>query len=263
MRSGNFAKLALVALAGVICTLLTAGPAPAQFTGFSAGISGGFGGGTSTQTDGGVPCSFFGSCQTQITCPPDEYLSDGRCYEISGDGHYRMSGGLIGAGASYNFWQTGAWVFGITGDASWADITGSSSTCGASSPFPHACGTTLQSLDTVRGTVGYAFLPNWMIYGTGGYAGGELNAWDQLTGVSGSRFTSGWTAGAGLQVLVSSNVSFKAEYLHVDLRSSTLFDIVPGVPETVGFTGDIFRIGLNWQFNTYAAPPAAQPYYTK
>ena len=130
------------------------------------------------------------------------------------------------------------------------------------SPFPHSCGTTLESLDTVRGTVGYAFLPNWMIYGTGGYAGGELNAWDQLTGVSVSRFTSGWTAGAGLQVLVSSNVSFKAEYLHVDLRSSTLFDIVPGVPETVGFTGDIFRIGLNWQFNTYAAPPAAQPYYT-
>ncbi len=178
MRSGNFAKLALFGLAGVICTLLTVGPAPAQFTGFSAGISGGFGGGTSTQTDGGVSCSFFNSCPP-VTQPP-------RC-EVdcdSGDGHYRMSGGLIGAGASYNFWQTGGWVFGITGDASWADITGSSSTCGATSPFPHSCGTTLESLDTVRGTVGYAFLPNWMIYGTGGYAGGELNAWDQLTGVS-------------------------------------------------------------------------------
>ena len=121
----------------------------------------------------------------------------------------------------------------------------------------------LQSLDTVRGTVGYAFLPNWIIYGTGGYTVADINAWDQLTGIWGTRFTSGWTAGAGLQVLVSSNVSFKAEYLHVDLRPSTLFDIVPSVPETVSFSGNIFRIGLNWQFNTYAAPRAGAPYYTK
>ena len=96
MRSGNFAKLALFALAGVICTLLTAGP----------------GSGTIHRVFGrhqrglrwrhldpdrlpAFPCSFFGSCQTQITCPPGEYLSDGSCYEISGDGHYRMSGGLM------------------------------------------------------------------------------------------------------------------------------------------------------------------------
>lgn len=255
MRSRTFAKLALLTLTGSLYVILSAGSVSAQWTGFSVGVSGGFGGGTSTQTDPGISCSFFNTCPTAT--PP-------RCVDDCdvGDGHYRMNGGLVGAGASYNFWQSGPWVFGVTGDVSWADISGSSGVCGASSPIPHACGTALQSLDTIRGTLGYAFLPNWMVYGTGGYAGGELNAWDALIGSSGSRFMSGWSAGAGLQVLVSSNVSFKAEYLHVDLGQSNLFNIVPGVPETVSFSGDIFRIGLNWQFNTSAAPVGG-PYYTK
>jgi hypothetical protein len=54
-----------------------------------------------------------------------------------------MSGGLFGGGATYNFWQSGPWVLGATGDLSWADISGHSEVCGAGSPAPHQCGTTL------------------------------------------------------------------------------------------------------------------------
>jgi hypothetical protein len=39
----------------------------------------------------------------------------------------------------------------------------------------------------------------------------------------------------------------KFEYLHVDLGHSTIFDVVPGVPETVSFSGDIFRAGLSFR----------------
>ena len=101
-----------------------------------------------------------------------------------------MSGGLFGGGATYNFWQSGPWVLGAAGDLSWAGISGNSGVCGAGSPAPHQCGTTLNSLLTIRGNLGYAVLPNWLVYGTGGYAGGELHAWDTLAGASGSSFLS-------------------------------------------------------------------------
>jgi hypothetical protein len=42
-----------------------------------------------------------------------------------------------------------------------------------------------------------------------------------------------------------------------------VFDIFPGVTETVGFTGDIFRVGLNLRFNAPPVPTYARPLYTK
>ena len=51
--------------------------------------------------------------------PPDD----------TGAGAYSMRGGFIGGSAGYN-WQTGPWVLGIEGDYSWANITGSSMSCG-------------------------------------------------------------------------------------------------------------------------------------
>jgi len=34
----------------------------------------------------------------------------------------------------------------------------------------------------------------------------------------------------------------------MDLGSAHLFDIVPGIPEKVSFTDNIFRIGINYKF---------------
>ncbi len=121
----------------------------------------------------------------------------------------------------------------------------------------------MQSLASARGRLGYALTPNWLIYGTGGYAGGELRGWDALAGASGASFLSGWSAGAGLETLLYQNVSLKFEYLHVDLGHASLFNAVPGVPETVGFSGDVFRVGLDYRFNWSPTPAASKPYYTK
>src|SRR5262245_43813776 len=84
-------------------------------------------------------CDFFG------TCPTTE----------PADGSYSVTGGIIGGTLGYN-WQRGPWVFGVEGDYSWADVSGSSQTCGATSPVPHACGTKLESFGTLRGRIGYA-----------------------------------------------------------------------------------------------------------
>jgi hypothetical protein len=107
-----------------------------------------------------------------------------------------MRGGFIGGSAGYN-WQTGPWVLGIEGDYSWANITGSSMSCGFAPR--HGCGTTLQSFGTLRGRVGYATEPGgaWLPYVTGGLAAGELQAWDALTPASGNAFRGGWSLGAG------------------------------------------------------------------
>jgi outer membrane immunogenic protein len=81
-------------------------------------------------------------------------------------------------------------------------------------------------------------------------------------GGAGTSFLSGWSAGAGAEALIAQNLSVKFEYLHVDLGHAGVFDVVPGVRETVGFSGDIFRVGLNWRLNPYV-PTFARPMYTK
>src|SRR6202035_2051875 len=103
-------------------------------------IAGGGGWGNSRQTDPGISLVTF-------------------------DGSYSVSGGVLGGTLGYD-WQQGAWVFGIEGDYSWADIDGSSNACGASSGIPHACGTKLESLGTFRGRIGHAMgaMGNWLPY---------------------------------------------------------------------------------------------------
>ncbi len=211
-----------------------------NWNGAYIGIAGGWGWGHSNQSDPGIPCTFFGTCPTPPTPPPP----------VTGDGSYSIRGGLVGGTLGYN-WQVAPWVFGLEGDYSWANIEGSSGVCGLSSGFPHGCGTRLDSLGTFRGRLGYAIAPtgNWLLYATGGLAVGTIHAWDALLPASGSDFRTGWTVGGGVETAFARNWSVKVEYLHVDLGSSTLFYIVPGVPENVSFKADIIRAGVNYKFD--------------
>jgi len=233
MRRLSLVLIAAVASVGLGHVALAA--PPYNWTGAYVGIAGGVGWGHSKQTDPGVPCDFFDTCVV-VTAP-------------IGDGSYTVNGGVIGGTLGYN-WQQGPWVFGVEGDYSWADISGSSNTCGANTPVPHACGTKLESLGTFRGRIGYAMgaTGNWLPYVTGGLAVGELKAWDALSPSSGSDFRAGWTVGAGVEVGFERNWTFKLEYLYVDLGSSQMFNIVAGVPETVSFTANIVRAGINYKF---------------
>jgi outer membrane immunogenic protein len=201
-------------------------PAVYDWTGGYIGIEGGYGWGHSNQTDPGI-------------APPAPL----------GEGSYSLSGGLIGGTLGYN-WQTGPWVFGLEGDYSWSDIRGQSNLCGPTTVTPHPCGTKLESFGTLRGRVGYAVgaTGNWLLYGTGGLAVGEVHAWDALTPASGNQFKAGWTVGAGVETAFAPNWTAKLEYLYMDLGKAQYFNIVPGVPETVSFTANIVRAGINYKF---------------
>src|SRR5665647_1615799 len=99
-------------------------PAAAQsWSGTYGGVSGGYGWGHSDQTDPGL-----------INLP----------VSINFDGHYPVSGGLVGGTLGHNL-QNGRWVYGLEGDLSWADIAGQSAVCGPTTPAPHPCGTKLEA----------------------------------------------------------------------------------------------------------------------
>jgi outer membrane immunogenic protein len=160
-----------------------------------------------------------------------------------------VQGGLVGGTLGYNR-QMGSWVVGIEGDYSLANIEGNSNTCGANSPVPHACATKVEALGTLRGFIGNAVgaTGNWLPYVTGGLAVGELKAWDSLFPASGSDFRAGWTLGGGLKAGITQNWVAKVEYLYVDLGSRQMFNVVPGVPETVRVTANILRAGIDHKF---------------
>jgi opacity protein-like surface antigen len=225
---------------GLIEVASAAGPtvAPNTWAGAYGGIAGGYGWGQSGQTDSGIPQGGSGGS-----------TGAGSGGSFSFDGSYSLNGGILGGTLGYD-WQQGPWVLGVEGDYSWSDISGSSNVCGAASGIPHSCGTKLESFGTLRGRIGYAVgaTRDWLPYVTGGLAVGELHAWDAYTPASNTDFRAGWTIGGGVETTITHNWTLKLEYLYVDLGKGQMFDVVPGLPETVSFTSNIIRAGINYKF---------------
>jgi outer membrane immunogenic protein len=236
-KRGILAALLATSAAGALAVppALAAGPG---WNGTYGGITGGYGWGSSSQTDSGIPA--LPSTNT----------------EGPADGNYKLRGGLLGATLGSN-WQNGPWVYGLEGDFSWADLSGSSNVCGPLTTTPHPCGTNLDALGTFRGRVGYAAGAdgNWLLYATGGLAIGEVRGWDSLTPSSGTDWRAGWTVGAGVETAFAPNWTVKLEYLYVDLGNGQVFNVVPGVPESVGLTANIVRAGINYRFGGPDVPP--------
>jgi outer membrane immunogenic protein len=209
-------------------------PTAYSWAGLYVGLSGGYGWGSSTQTDAGIPCTFF------ATCGGEELF----------DGSYAPKGGILGGTLGYS-WQQGPWVAGIEGDYSGSHVAGSSNGCGTNSSAPHACGADMQSFGTLRGRLGYASGSNgaWLPYVTGGLAVGEVKSWDAFWPASSGDFRAGWTLGGGIEMILPANLTFKLEYLHADFGHWQAFDVVPGTPETVSFRANILRGGIDYAFH--------------
>lgn len=261
-----------VVLAAAIFATTAAGawagpPVTSSWTGGYGGISGGYSWGHSDQTDTGIPVIPQGNQNNDTTINTtnnNENISNNNINNNALDGHYPLRGGLLGGTLGYN-WQQSPWVLGLEGDFSWADIKGRSEVCGPSTATPHPCGTRLDALGTFRGRAGVAVGPNrnWLLYATGGLAIGDIYGWDVLTPGSGNDWRAGWTAGAGVEMAFAPNWTAKLEYLYVDLGNGQVFKVAPGVSESVSFTANILRAGINYRFGAPAAGPqlyAKAPY---
>jgi outer membrane immunogenic protein len=154
------------------------------------------------------------------------------------------SGWLVGGTLGYNY-QMGSWVLGIEGDVDWSDVKGSA-VCGA-----FTCDTKLNYLGTIRGRIGYAF-DRWLPYVTGGGAYGDVKAASSdpaTTGLIKSQF--GWTVGGGVEYAFSGSWTAKVEYLYVDLGKFDCGALctVGATTNNISFHENIVRAGLNYKFN--------------
>jgi opacity protein-like surface antigen len=161
---------------------------------------------------------------------------------------FDMNDWLGGIEGGYNF-QSGNVVFGVEADWSWGRVSGSSpSTIGFG--CVGACKTSIDSIGTVRGRLGYAF-DRLLPYVTAGVAFTDYHASIGVPILQESRTTRAtFTGGGGLEYAFSGNWSLKAEYLFIRKASDFLY--APNECATPGCfarSSDIhtFRFGVNYK----------------
>ena len=165
---------------------------------------------------------------------------------------FDVNGWLGGVTIGAN-WQTGQTVVGLEGDYAWASIDGSQT--GNCVP---SCSTELKRVGTARLRLGHAW-DQWLGYVTGGFAFGEVRAWEAA--FSDTDWRTGWTAGLGVEGAIGHNWTVKLEYLYVDLGDHDSYNFAGIAPHDVSFDAHIVRVGLNYRFATGKTPAAVVTRY--
>jgi outer membrane immunogenic protein len=263
---------------------IKAAPAPASspaasWTGFYAGVNGGYASSFRVETDATIlSTSTFVANATSQAAAASSNIGRGK-------------GGLIGGDqVGWNYVATPALLIGIETDIQAADlrrtgnltsltqVPGSGAPALATWQTQIVASRSLNYLGTLRGRIGSTLVPDWLFYGTGGLAYGGISSSTSVSqgGVTGNPPTStvlgsfsgtrlGWTAGVGAEWMFLSNWTAKLEYLHFDLGSvnyangTLAFDMTPtpfngtGISSiastsTVRFNGDLVRAGVNYRF---------------
>jgi outer membrane immunogenic protein len=163
-------------------------------------------------------------------------------------GRFGITSGLVGGTVGYNL-QTGEpWVLGVEVDLDWLDFHGTAlapsclTGCQLNEPW----------LDTNRLRFGWAFdgiVPGGILpYVTGGVALGLLNA-DIVGAPFGTREQAnlGWTAGAGVELVITGALRAKVEYLYVDFESVHCGVACNGGLVSFNPTANVIRAGLNYR----------------
>ena len=162
------------------------------------------------------------------------YVGGNLGYQWSGINNNPASPNGIAGGvqAGYNV-QYGQFVFGGETDL---QVTGANDTFAPwkfSNPW----------FGTLRARAGLA-ISSVLFYGTAGLAYGTLNMKNTLTSVSESHTSTGWAGGVGVEAALTGNWSARAEYLYVDLGSSSF--VLDG--NSHGIQSNLLRLGVNYRF---------------
>jgi outer membrane immunogenic protein len=263
-------------------------PPVSDWSGIYVGLEGGYGWGKQS-SNSFIPGDQFTPVFTPVdptlssipspTLFPPFFFPDVAVPSINQKGW--LAGGFFGAQK-----QWGNWVLGIEGDIDGANIRGSgtsnaslasatsfffqSNVVGPTEVFGIACGPSpcftfnhnvsidskIEALASARGKVGWSFVPNWLIYGTGGAAFARventvistesavpaptlagvlfpcgvqvchLSTSNILHNISGGTTMFGWVAGGGidwkLPLDAGSGLVFGVEYLHYGFPDQTI-----------------------------------------
>ena len=163
---------------------------------------------------------------------------------LAGTSREHLGGATLGGHIGYN-WQTGPLVLGVESDAAWANLSGTPGSgiafCGAG-----PCETKQNWIGTTRGRIGYAF-GSLMPYLTAGAAYGDVQTTVPWGSASSTRL--GWSAGAGLEVGLAKSWSAKFEFLHLDLGTASFFDAASNASSvSVPVKDDLLRAGISYHW---------------
>jgi outer membrane immunogenic protein len=169
--------------------------------------------------------------------------------------------GVIGGGQiGYNWQINPSWVLGLEADFQGADITASGITpvvSGAGVPGTTSLSEKLDFFGTGRVRLGYA-AGNWLLYGSGGVAYGNVKSTVDFDVPSAAFFLSGshsetrvgWAGGGGVNYAMTPNWILGVDYLHYDLGHTSVTGVLDGVSITASqnVAGDIVRGVINYKF---------------
>jgi outer membrane immunogenic protein len=190
----------------------------------------------------------------------------GTAFPAFGFGAYNYNnnnnqGGVVGGGqVGYNYQFANSFLVGLEADIQGTSI-GSNNNNNNWNSWWWGADINRRGLPwfgTVRGRLGFLLMPSLLVYGTGGFAYGGVEYWDQ------TRTRAGWTAGGGLEYLIWQNWSVKVEYLYVDLVPNNNYNYYWGAGgwcwgHRRDLQANIVRAGLNWHFN-FSQPPVLARY---
>jgi outer membrane autotransporter protein len=142
------------------------------------------------------------------------------------------SGWLVGAQLGYNFHVADSLVLGVEGNVDWTNETGS---------LPNLGSYTVGWDGSLRARLGLD-AGQWMPYVEAGVAFANATAAATGGSPSFSNTHTGWTVGAGVEVMLADNLSANVEYRYNNYGSQTY----NGVP--ISFNDSQIRLGLNYHF---------------
>jgi outer membrane immunogenic protein len=153
------------------------------------------------------------------------------------------SSGLIGGTIGYNMQNVGPFVFGEEFDFNWRSFNAA---IPALSCQPN-CELKSDWLATARLRAGYP-IDRFLPYVTGGVSIGDItqDSVGQQFGQAKS-VSVNWTAGAGVEFVVSGPLTAKLEYLYVNHTNTACNAECNGGPVHMGLDENIFRVGLNYR----------------
>jgi outer membrane immunogenic protein len=158
-----------------------------------------------------------------------------------------VSSGLVGGTIGYNAQNLGPFVFGGEFDFDWRSMNATIPAASCVSVVGTPCEFKSDWLSTARLRFGYAvdrFLP----YVTAGVSIGDVTqgiVGEPLGSAKSVSFN--WTAGAGLEFVVSGPWTAKLEYLYVNHTNTACNAECNGGPIHMGLNENIFRMGLNYR----------------
>ena len=153
-----------------------------------------------------------------------------------------LSGWTLGVTAGANMDVGSGLILGVAGDLAWADIGGTDNF-----DFIGDSENTINWTGAVRGVVGFdggSFMP----YLTAGLGVANASHGSDVGGDAVDSTHMGWTAGVGVQMAVTEDMSIDLRYLHSQYSEET-YEFSGGASDPeFGLSSDVVTVGLNFRF---------------